>query len=78
MASDDLERRIASLEKSHDDLSDSVIALNTTIALLNQTVTTMSKNEEKRQQFFDRTLLFGVGGIMTAFVSWVIRGGLAP
>ena len=78
MSTEDLERRVSSLESSHDDLSESVNALNTTIALLNQTVVTMSKNEEKRQQFFDRALLFGVGGIITAFVSWVVRGGLAP
>jgi len=78
MSEEDLERRVSSLESSHDDLSDSVNALNTTIALLNQTVVAMSKNEDKRQQFMDRALLFGVGGIMTAFISWVIRGGLAP
>jgi len=78
MSEEDLERRVSSLESSHDVLSDSVNALNTTIALLNQTVVAMSKNEDKRQQFMDRALLFGVGGIMTAFISWVIRGGLAP
>jgi len=78
MSKEDLERRVSSLESSHDDLSDGVNALNTTIAVLNQTVVAMSKNEDKRQQFMDRALLFGVGGIMTAFISWVIRGGLAP
>ena len=76
MSAEDLERRVSSLESSHDDLSDSVNALNTTIALLNQTVETMAKNEEKRQQMMDRSVLFIIGGFASAVVAWVVRGGL--
>jgi uncharacterized coiled-coil protein SlyX len=75
--SDDFERRISNLERSHDDLTRTISDLNTTIALLNQTVEIMSKNEEKRQQFLDRSLLFVVGGFIAAGISWVIRGGLS-
>jgi hypothetical protein len=36
----------------------------------------MAKREEKRQQFLDRTILFAVGGVISAVVAWVVRGGL--
>ena len=77
MTQEDVKRRIDRLEESHQTLEDSLYKLNTTIALLNQTVEAMSKREEKRQQFFDRTSLFVVGGIISAFLAWVIRGGLS-
>ena len=76
MSQEDFKRRISRLEESHETLEDSLNKLNTTIALLNQTVETMAKREEKRQQFMDRTILFVVGGIISAFIAWVIRGGL--
>ena len=73
MTQEDVKRRIDRLEESHQTLEDSLYRLNTTIALLNQTVEAMAKREEKRQQFFDRTSLFVVGGIISAFLAWVIR-----
>ena len=76
MSQEDFKRRISRLEESHETLEDSLNKLNTTIALLNQTVETMAKREEKRQQFIDRTILFVVGGIISAFIAWVVRGGL--
>lgn len=76
MSQEDLERRLTKLEESHDDLEASIIRLNTTIALLNQTVETMAKNEEKRQQMMDRGVLFVIGGFVSALIAWVVRGGL--
>lgn len=76
MSDGDLERRVGQLESSHDSLEGSLNQLNTTIALLNQTVETMAKKEEKRQQFVDRVVLFGIGGLLSAIVAWVVRGGL--
>ena len=76
MSQEDFKRRISRLEESQETLEDSLNQLNTTIALLNQTVETMAKREEKRQQFMDRTILFVVGGIISAFIAWVVRGGL--
>ena len=75
MSNEDLLRRLGNLESSHQNLEESLNQLNTTIALLNQTVETMSKSEEKRRQFVDRTVLFGVGGIISAVVAWIVRGG---
>ena len=76
MSQEDFKRRISRLEESQDTLEDSLNKLNTTIALLDQTVETMAKREEKRQQFMDRTILFLVGGVISAFIAWVVRGGL--
>ena len=76
MSNEDLLRRLGNLESSHQNLEESLNQLNTTIALLNQTVETMSKSEEKRRQFVDRAVLFGVGGIISAVVAWIVRGGL--
>lgn len=76
MTQKDVERRIDRLEESHQILEDSLYRLNTTIALLNQTVEAMAKREEKKQQFIDRSVLFLVGGLISAVLAWVIRGGL--
>lgn len=76
MNGDDLNRRLNRLESSHETLEESLNQLNTTIALLNQTVEAMAKREEKRQQFLDRTILFIVGGLISAVVAWIVRGGL--
>lgn len=76
MSAEDLERRLVKLEESNEHLEKSIIQLNTTIALLNQTVEIMAKNEEKRQQLLDRSVLFIVGGFVSAFIAWIVRGGL--
>ena len=76
MATDEFERRLTKLEEGHDSLSNSLNQLNTTIALLNQTVKVMTENEAKRQQMMDRTFLFVVGAIVSSIVAWVVRGGL--
>lgn len=76
MSQEDFNRRLAKLEESHNSLEDSLNNLNTTIALLNQTVEAMSKREEKRQLLVDRSILFVIGGFISAVIAWVIRGGL--
>ena len=76
MSQEEFSRRISRLEESHETFEESLNRLNTTIALLNQTVSSLSKREEKRQHFIDRTILFGVGGIISAFIAWIIKGGL--
>lgn len=72
----ELERRIAKLEDSHNTLEASITNLDKTIALLHQTVETMAKNEEKKKAMLDKGLLFIVGGFITAFIAWIVRGGL--
>lgn len=77
MNPEELEKRVDKLETSQDDVKSAIHELNTTIALLKQAVETMGKNEEKRQQLLDRSVLFIVGGFISAAVAWVIKGGLS-
>ena len=72
-----LERRVERLEAEQDQLGKSLNQLNTTLALLNQTVSTMAANEEKKKQMLDKGILFVIGGFVAAFVAWVVRGGLS-
>lgn len=72
----DFERRLVRLEDAYQDLEQNLVRLNTTIALLNQTIEIMNKAEEKRAAFKDKTALFVVGGIISAVLAWIVRGGL--
>jgi len=72
-----LERRVEKLEMEQDQLGRSINQLNTTLALLNQTVETMALNEQKKKELLDKGFLFVVGGFIAAFLTWVFRGGLS-
>tara|TARA_R110000744_G_scaffold19915_1_gene52361 strand:+ start:1004 stop:1237 length:234 start_codon:yes stop_codon:yes gene_type:complete len=74
---DHLEQRVSRLEQEQDNLGKALSTLNTTLALLNQSVETMSSNEEKKKQLLDKGLLFVIGGFIAAFVAWIVRGGLS-
>ena len=74
---DQLERRVLKLEEEQDTLGECLHTLNTTLALLNQTVATMAANEEKKKQLLDKGLLFVIGGFIAAFIAWIVRGGLS-
>lgn len=76
MSEKDFDRRLSRLEESNETIEDSLSSLNTTIALLNQTVEAMAKREEKRQTFYDRVMLFVISLAVSAIGAWVIRGGL--
>lgn len=71
----ELERRVQKLEVAHDDLKSSINNLNTTLALLNQTVSTMYKNEDKKKAILDKIYLFVFGAFAAAAITWVIGGG---
>ena len=72
-----LEHRVARLEMEQDQLGKSLNQLNTTLALLNQSVEAMSLNEKKKKELLDKGLLFVIGGFIAAFLAWVFRGGLS-
>jgi len=69
-------RRVDRLEEAYEELDKNIADLNTNIALLNQSLDALIKKEEKRQQMVDRSILFVIGGFISAAVAWVIRGGL--
>lgn len=74
---DDLVRRVERLEETQDEFSDAIHELNTTVALLNKTVEMMAKAEEKRETFRTRGLLFVLGSFITAFMAWIMGGGMS-
>ena len=72
-----LERRVERLEAEQDELGKSLNQLNTTLALLNQSVTTMADNEKAKKEMLDKGIIFVVFAFGASFITWIIRGGLA-
>jgi len=71
-----LEKRVDKLETDIGGLRSTIADLKVTLALLNQTLTQLRQIEESRKATKDRTLMFVVGGFITAAIAWVVRGGL--
>lgn len=76
MSEEDTLRRVERLEEEISRLATTISDLNTTIAILNTTVGQMTDAEARRAALRDKTLLFVVGGFISAIVAWVVRGGL--
>jgi uncharacterized coiled-coil protein SlyX len=76
MAEEDTLRRVERLEEEIARLCATINELNLTIAVLNKTVENMSASEKRRTELRDKSLLFVVGGFISAAVVWVINGGL--
>ena len=74
--SDEYSRRLDKLENAYEELEKHISELNTTIALLNQSLQGLIDKEQKRQMMRDRSLLFVIGGLISAVMAWIIRGGL--
>jgi len=72
-----LERRVDKLEEVQANLSSSLNTLNTTLALLNQSVNTIATNEEKKRAMLDKGILYVLAAFIAALVAWVVRGGLS-
>ena len=70
------EHRLARIESEVDGLHDSVQKLNTTTALLEQSVLRMIQQQDKRQAWFDKIFMVTMGVLVSAFVTWIIQGGL--
>lgn len=76
MSEEDTLRRIEHLEEEISKLCATIAELNLTIAVLNKTVESMSAAEKRRAELRDKSVLFIVGGFISAAVLWVINGGL--
>lgn len=74
--SDEYARRLDKLENAYEELEKHISELNTTIALLNQSLQGLIDKEQKRQMMRDRSLLFVIGSLISAVMAWIIRGGL--
>jgi prefoldin subunit 5 len=71
-----LEKRVDKLELDVGGLRSTIADLQVTLALLNQTLNQLRQVEEKRSAAKDRTIMFIVGGFITAIIAWIVRGGL--
>ncbi len=71
-----LEKRVDKLEVDIGGLRSTIAELRVTLALLNQTLNQLMQVEEARKAAKDRTIMFVIGGFITAAVAWVVRGGL--
>jgi uncharacterized coiled-coil protein SlyX len=76
MSEDDTLRRVERLEEEISRLCATINELNLTIAVLNKTVENMSASEKRRAELRDKSILFVVGGFISAAVVWIINGGL--
>ena len=72
-----LERRVERLEQEQDKLGNSLNELNTTLALLNQSVTVMAANEKTKKEMLEKGILFVIFAFGASFITWIIRGGLS-
>ena len=73
---EDTSRRIEKLEVDLDELYSVVSSLSTNTALLTQSLELMTKTQDRRNQIFDKVSMVAVGVVVSAVVTWVIRGGL--
>ena len=73
---DETHRRIQRLENEVDELHGAVSSISTNIALLTQSMDNMAKVQDRRSVVIDRVFMIGMGVFVSAFVTWVIRGGL--
>ena len=71
-----LEKRADKLEIDVGVLRSTIADLHVTLALLDQTLKQLRRVEEKRNAAKERTIMFVVGGFITAVVAWVVSGGL--
>ena len=76
MSEEDTLRRIEKLEAEIERLCDTISELNLTIVVLNKTVESMSAEEKRRAELRDKSVLFVIGGFISAAVVWIINGGL--
>lgn len=76
MSEEDTLRRVERLEEEISRLCATINELNLTIAILNKTVESMSASEKRRTELRDKSVLYVIGGVISAALVWVINGGL--
>lgn len=83
MTDTDLQLRMARVEEEVRDLytltdsfRDTTAQLTITIALLEQTIKNVQEVEAQRGAFHQRVSFFVIGGVISAVMAFVIKGGL--
>lgn len=72
-----LEDEVTDLDKKLDKLQTTLGQLNITIALLNQTMEMLKEDNAGRHQYNQRVSFFVVGGIVSAIITFIVKGGLS-
>ena len=72
-----LTERVRILETTDKELTKSLNELNTTLALLRQTVESIVKREDARNVWLGRTGMIFVGGLIASVINFLVRGGLS-
>lgn len=82
----DTEERIRKLEETQGDIKSTLSEVHTTVALTKQAIEHLKENqtklinkdakdEERSRGTIRQLWMFGAGGIITTFVSWLARVG---
>lgn len=84
ISNEELARRVQSVEKdvellrrADDELRQTLSELNKTLALLNHSLKDLQVREEARRSTVNKIVVLVVGTFVTAFMAWVLKGGLA-
>lgn len=72
-----VEKEVSELHDTIDNLKTTVSQLNITIALLQQTIQSLKTEADSRTAFNQRVSFFFIGGVVSAILTFVIKGGLA-
>ena len=72
-----VEKEVSELYDTIENLKNTVSQLNITIALLQQTIQSLKTEADSRAAFNQRVSFFLVGGVVSAVLTFVIKGGLA-
>lgn len=83
MTESDLRSRLEHMEAELNDLyvslrklEETINSLNITIALLEQTIRNLKSESDGRAAFTSKITFFLVGGVLSATMAFVLRGGL--
>ena len=76
MSSDDLHLRVARVEKETENFRETIAKLTVTLALLEQTMRSIREVEAQRGSFNQRIVFFALGCIISAVMTFIIKGGL--
>lgn len=72
-----IEKDLDELYRSQRSLEESLHKLTITLALLDQTLKSVKLDQESKAAFAQRVVFFGIGGMISAVVAFIVKGGLA-
>lgn len=77
MPDDGLHLRVQRVEKEAENFRETIAKLTVTLALLEQTIRSVREVEAQRGAFYQRIAFFAIGCLISAVMTFVLKGGLA-